>query len=69
MGSTFDVNVTYPEHFRVIRNKDRQPVYSPIRFGGVDSEFTDRMNDGIMSFNKEQLDQAIAIINKDIYDE
>jgi len=69
MGSTFETNVTYPKHFRIIRNRDRKPVYSPIRFGGVDSEFTDRLNDGIMNFSKDQIDHVCNVINKDIYDE
>jgi len=69
MGSTFDINVTYPKHFRIIRNKDRKPVYSPIRFGGVDSEFTDRLNDGIMTYTPDQIDHFCNIIIRDIYDD
>ena len=69
MGSTFDINVTYPDHFRIIRNKGRTPVYSPIRFGGVDSEFTDRLNDGIMTFTQDDLTHFCNIVNKDVYDE
>jgi len=69
MGSSFDKNVTYADHFNIIRNKDRKPVYSPIRFGGVDSEFTDRLNDGIMSFSTDEIKQFCNTINKSIYDE
>lgn len=69
MGSTFDVNVTYPDHFKIIRNKNQKPVYSPIRFGGVDSEFTDRLNDGIMKFTKDQINDFCDVINRDIYDD
>jgi hypothetical protein len=69
MGSTFEKNVTYPKHFKIIRNKNRKPVYSPIRFGGVDSEFTDRLNDGIMNYSKDDLKHFCNIINRDIYDE
>jgi hypothetical protein len=69
MGSTFEKNVAYPDHFRIIRREDKQPVYSPIRFGGVDSDFTDRLNDGIMVYSKEDLKRFSEIINMDIYGE
>lgn len=69
MGSTFEKNVSYPEHFRIIRNKSRKPIYNPIRIGGVDGDFVDRLNDGIMTFTKDQLDHFCNIINRDIYDE
>jgi hypothetical protein len=69
MGSTFEKNVTYPNHFKIFRKPDRSPVYSPIRVGGVDSEFTDRLNDGIMTFSKAELKHWCNIINHDIYSE
>jgi ADP-heptose:LPS heptosyltransferase len=69
MGSTFEKNVTYPKHFRIFRRPDKTPVYSPLRFGGVDSEFTDRLNDGIMAFTKTDLKHWCNIINHDIYSE
>jgi len=69
MGSTFEKNVTYPKHFKIFRNNKKQPTYSPIRFGGVDSEFTDRLNDGIMTFTKDDLKHYCNIINFDLYSE
>lgn len=69
MGSTFEKNVSYPEHFRILRKPGRLPVYNPIRIPGVDAEFSDRLNDGIMTFTSKELDQFIEIINRDIYDE
>lgn len=66
MGSTFEKNVTYPEHFRIIRKKDQNPLYNPIRLGGVDSDFTDRLNDGIMTYTQNEFENFIKIINKDI---
>lgn len=54
MGSTFEKNVTYPDHFHIFRN-GKEPVYSPIRIGGIDSEFADRMNDEVMDFTDFQL--------------
>ena len=54
MGSTFEKNVSYPDHFHIFRN-GVQPTYSPIRIGGIDSEFADRMNDSVMDFTDFQL--------------
>jgi len=67
MGSTMDGNVTYPDHFDVIRKHGQDPVYNPIRFGGVDSDLTDRLNDGIMMFEQEQLKETIDDICAKIY--
>lgn len=69
MGSTFEKNVSYPNYFRFFRHGGKTPVYSPIRLGGVDSDFTERMNDGIMNFTSEEIERACQIILKDVYDE
>jgi hypothetical protein len=69
MGSTFEKNVSYPDHFRFFRKQNQLPVYSPIRLGGVESDFTDRLNDNIMCFSKPDIDTYCQIILKDIYDE
>lgn len=55
MGSTFEVNVSYPDHFKVIRNANVKAIYNPIRIGGLDCEFADRINDGVMRFTTDQL--------------
>jgi hypothetical protein len=65
MGSTFEKNVSYPDYFKFYR-KNQEPVYSPIRIAGIDCDFADRMNSGIMDFSTEQLDEIVAIIAKDI---
>lgn len=69
MGSTFEKNVSYPDHFRILRKTDQAPRYNPIRLPGVDAEFVDRLNDGIMNFSDEELKNFINIINRDLYDE
>lgn len=56
MGSTSEKNVSYPEYFNIYRKNGHNPTYSPIRLSGVDSEFADRMNDGIMDFCNDELD-------------
>lgn len=60
MGSTFEVNVSYSEHFKFYRNGVK-PTYSPIRIGGIDCDFADRANDGIMKFSKRQLEEMYSV--------
>jgi ADP-heptose:LPS heptosyltransferase len=58
MGSTFEKNVTYPDYFEIYRN-GKKPTYSPIRIAGIDCEFADRVNDKIMEFTSEQINEII----------
>jgi len=66
MGSTFEKNVSY-DCFRSFRKKDRNPKYNPIRIPGIDAEFVDRLNDGIMDLSDEEIENFVKIINEDIY--
>lgn len=65
-GSTFPVNITYPEHFNIVEKKDAIRHYSPIRIAGFASEEADRLNDTIMDFSKDELKQIIANIRAHI---
>jgi hypothetical protein len=60
MGSTYEQNVSYPDHFKIYRN-GIQPTYNPIRIAGPDSEFADRANDGIMSFTPQQVEEIYKL--------
>ena len=60
MGSTFEKNVSYPEYFKFYRN-EINPTYSPIRISGIDCNFADRANDGVMRFTKEQIEEMYTI--------
>lgn len=60
MGSTFEVNVSYQDHFRFYRNGVK-PNYNPIRIGGLDCELADRANDGIMTFSKQQIEEMYEV--------
>jgi hypothetical protein len=68
MGSTSEVNISYPDYFTIYRNKHMQPTYSPIRLSGVDCEFADRLNDGIMNFTDAQINEIASIINRNLYE-
>jgi len=67
MGSTFEKNVSYPDHFRIFRKPNHKPVYNPIRLTTEDSHFADRLNDGIMKLTKEEIKNWCSIINFDLY--
>lgn len=66
MGATNEQNFSYPNMFEIYRKKDRKPFYSPWRVSEVDCEFADRMNDGIMDFTKEEINEIIEKINLNI---
>lgn len=62
MGSTFEKNVSYPDHFTFYRNKNVKAVYSPIRIGGTDGQLADRLNDEVMKFDTDQIKEIAGII-------
>ena len=66
IGSTYAVNVTYPDFFNIIENKNVEKVYSPIRICGFDSHLADRMNDKCMEFNDDEIEEIYSSIVKDI---
>lgn len=66
LGSTFAINVTYPEYFNIFEKKNVEKRYSPIRIAGFASEEADRLNDTIMDFTKEELKEMIASIRAHI---
>lgn len=66
MGATNEANYSWPDHFKVLRKSDRQPNYNPWRLCDGDVEFIDRMNEGIMDFDQEEINQIIEIIRADL---
>jgi ADP-heptose:LPS heptosyltransferase len=65
IGSTFAVNTTYPEYFKVIE-KPGFKKYSPIRICGLDSHLADRYNDKCMDFTDKEIDDIYKQIVEDI---
>jgi ADP-heptose:LPS heptosyltransferase len=65
VGSTFPINVTYPDWFNIIE-KDLPKKYSPIRICGLDSHLADRYNDKLMDFTDQEIDDIFMAIVKDI---
>lgn len=67
MGSTFEKNVSYPDHFKILRKEGFEPTYSPLRLPGVDGDFADRANDGIMDFTETEIKGFAKLINDELY--
>jgi hypothetical protein len=66
MGSTFAENVTYPNYFNIIEKKGIEKKYSPIRISEYDAHLADRINDTVMNFGKQEEQELIKNIMKDI---
>ena len=66
LGSTYAENITYPDYFQIIENENVEKTYSPIRAVGFDSHLADRLNDGLMNFDDDQINQIYNKIVKDI---
>jgi len=65
VGSTFPINVTYPDYFNIIE-KPGAKKYSPIRLCGLDGHLADRYNDRCMDFSDKELDDMYKNIVEDI---
>jgi hypothetical protein len=66
MGSTYAINVSYPNFFNIIENTNVEKTYSPIRVCGFDCHLADRLNDRCMEFSEEQINEIYESIVKDI---
>ena len=66
LGSTYAENITYADYFQIIENENVEKTYSPIRAVGFDSHLADRLNDGLMNFDDDQINQMYNKIVKDI---
>jgi len=65
-GSTFPINITYPDHFNIVEKQNTVRHYSPIRIVGFAAEEADRLNDTIMDFSKDELKSIIISIREHI---
>lgn len=65
MGSTNEVNFSYPDLFKIFRKKDTIPTYTPWRLSEVDCEFADRENDGLMSFTDDSVNEIIKHVKRE----
>lgn len=64
-GSTFPVNTSYPDYFQIIE-KQGVKKYSPIRLAGLDNALANRINDKLMDFEEEEVNEIFKMIVADI---
>jgi len=62
LGSTFAVNVSYPNYFNIIEKQGVEKRYSPIRISEFGCYEADRINDMLLEFNDEETEQVIKNI-------
>jgi ADP-heptose:LPS heptosyltransferase len=62
LGATFEENVSYPEHFKIYRNKF-MPIYTPIRISQIDSDMINSLNERTMMFDEEDLNKILETIS------
>jgi len=62
LGSTFAVNVSYPNYFNIIEKEGFEKRYSPIRITEMGSHEADRLNDLAMEFDDKETDKIIKNI-------
>jgi hypothetical protein len=63
LGSTFEENISYKDHFSIYRNKFT-PIYSPIRISQHDITFAENINGGAMEFGEDDLKAMMEKINE-----
>ena len=66
LGSTFAINVTYPDYFQILERDNTVKKYSPIRIAGLDCHLADRINDRCMEFTDSDIDSIYKQIVQDI---
>jgi ADP-heptose:LPS heptosyltransferase len=67
MGGTNEKSFSYPEHFSILRKEGRSPIYTPWRLSEGDCEFADRANEGIMSFNDQEIKEICGFIKEKLF--
>lgn len=60
-GSTFPVNTSYPDWFQIIE-KEVAKKYSAIRISALESQLADRLNDQMMQWNENEVNEIYHAI-------
>ena len=64
-GSTFPINTSYPDYFKIIETQQSRK-YTPIRIAGLDATLSNRLNEGTINFTTKDLDDMFNTIVADI---
>jgi hypothetical protein len=66
LGSTYAVNVSYPDHFNIWEKPGFKKRYSPIRISDFNNHLADRINDSALSLSDEEFEQLYSSIDNHI---
>lgn len=61
LGATLRENISYKGD-SIVEFRSREPEYVPIRVNQVDADLADRMNEGIMDFNQDEIESLKELI-------
>jgi hypothetical protein len=64
MGGTDPVNMSYPDHFRIIQRKN--PVYSPMRISSLQSNLAERLNKECIEYTEDEILDIYEKIKEDL---
>jgi hypothetical protein len=64
MGGTDAINMSYPDHFRVVQRK--KPIYSPMRISGLQSNLVERLNKECIDYTDDEILDVYEKIKEDI---
>lgn len=64
MGGTNPVNMSYPDHFRIVQRKEA--VYSPMRISALYSNLAERLNKECIAYTEEEIIDICEKVKEDI---
>lgn len=69
LGSTFEQNVSYTdyENFKFYRKPGTKPIYEPIRISDISCQKGQRLNNGIMDLNDNDIDSIANLVLEQLY--
>ena len=62
MGGTDERNYSYPNHFKIFRKERSVPLYAPWRISDTDSNYSNRLNDGMMEYTKDEIKEICNLV-------
>lgn len=65
-GSTFPVNVSYPDWFRIVDKYKDKKKYSPIRISEFECSIANRYNDNVMDYSLREIENICSLIDEDL---
>ena len=66
LGSTYAINVSYPQHFNIWEKPGFKKTYAPIRISDFNNHLADRMNDQSLSLSDAEFDKLYSSIEEHI---